>query len=676
MSVVEDIKNRLDLVDVVSGYANLQKAGHNYKALCPFHHERTPSFVVFPDTQTWRCFGACGIGGDVFSFVMKAEGWDFSEALRELASRAGVELKPLSPQQVDQQEATERLQSIVQEAAEFYHKRLLDARDAESAREYVRARHLSRETVEAFMVGYAPNDWREAIQHLQLIGYALDDILAAGIAIHNEDKNSTYDRFRHRLMIPIRDGRGRTVGFGARALDPADRAKYINSPQGPLFDKSAILFGLDLARRAIRESETAVIVEGYMDVMQAHQAGFQNVVAQMGTALTEPQLRQLDKYASRLVLALDPDTAGLNATMRGLNLARQTLDGEQAITFDPRGMMRYTGMLEMDIRVITLPEGKDPDVLIREDPDAWRALIASAMPVADFVIRQGTAHLSANASIHEREAAARELLPILTATESDLQRSGNVQALARELRLDERVLIAWTQHRQSARTRAQPSLREQRRLAGRSAPLPSSSAPPGQSEQREGFCLGLLLQQPEWLYSANRRLRELQGNDAALAPALGPLCAEDFRRPDYQAIFRAVESWLYQDAEPLGTYLARVLPGELVEVVGQLYLSPLDRINQGLPPSLAIELQSILREKARINALPAPDETLFVQEALALRHSRLEREHRELFFLQEEAKRERNPLASEFDAASAIHYQALSRVTRALQQIKSLFRDQ
>ncbi|MEL7675846.1 MAG: DNA primase, partial [Chloroflexota bacterium] len=535
-----------------------------YKALCPFHHERTPSFVVFPDTQTWRCFGACGIGGDVFSFVMKAEGWDFSEALRELASRAGVELKPLSPQQVDQQEATERLQSIVQEAAEFYHKRLLDARDAESAREYVRARHLSRETVEAFMVGYAPNDWREAIQHLQLIGYALDDILAAGIAIHNEDKNSTYDRFRHRLMIPIRDGRGRTVGFGARALDPADRAKYINSPQGPLFDKSAILFGLDLARRAIRESETAVIVEGYMDVMQAHQAGFQNVVAQMGTALTEPQLRQLDKYASRLVLALDPDTAGLNATMRGLNLARQTLDGEQAITFDPRGMMRYTGMLEMDIRVITLPEGKDPDVLIREDPDAWRALIASAMPVADFVIRQGTAHLSANASIHEREAAARELLPILTATESDLQRSGNVQALARELRLDERVLIAWTQHRQSARTRAQPSLREQRRLAGRSAPLPSSSAPPGQSEQREGFCLGLLLQQPEWLYSANRRLRELQGNDAALAPALGPLCTEDFRRPDYQAIFRAVESWLYQDAEPLGTYLARVLPGELV----------------------------------------------------------------------------------------------------------------
>ena len=240
------------------------------------------------------------------------------------------------------------------------------------------------------------------MQHLQMLGYATEDILEAGSRPTTE--NTTYDRFRHRLMIPIRDGRGQTVWFGARALDPNERAKYINSPQGPLFDKSSILFGLDRARRAIRETETAVIVEGYMDVMQAHQAGFENVVAQMGTALTESQLRQLDKYASRLVLALDPDAAGQNAMMRGLDVARQTLDGEQTVTFDPRGMMRYTGILEMDIRVITLPEGQDPDDLIREDPDAWRALIERAMPVADFMIRQGTAHLS-NASIQEREVS-------------------------------------------------------------------------------------------------------------------------------------------------------------------------------------------------------------------------------------------------------------------------------
>ncbi len=675
MSVVDDVKGRLDLVDIVSGYVNLQKAGRNYKALCPFHQERTPSFVVFPDTQTWRCFGACGEGGDVFAFVMKAEGWDFSEALRELAKRAGVELKPLTPQQVDRQEATERLQRIVEEAAAFYHERLLTARDAEVARAYVRSRHLNRATVDTFMLGYAPNDWREAVQHLQRLGYALDEIVEAGVAVHHEEKNTTYDRFRHRLMIPIRDGRGQTVGFGARALDPAERAKYINSPQSPLFDKSALLFGLDMARRAIRETETAVIVEGYMDVMQAHQAGFENVVAQMGTALTEPQLRQLDKYASRLVLALDPDTAGLNATMRGLNVARETLDGDQAISFDPRGMMRYTGMLDMDIRVITLPEGKDPDVLIREDPGAWQALIDSAMPVADFVIRQGTAHLGENASIHEREAAARELLPILTATESDLQRSGNIQALARRVRIDERTLIEWTQRRQPARTRVRPSIREQRKQAARPAPVPPAGGPPGQSDLREGFCLWLLIQQPERLFAANRRLRELQGGDEQLAAALAPLCAQDFRRPDYQAIFRALEDSLYRDeAQPL-EYLMRVLPPELWEVVEQLQVAPLDTFSRLLPRPLVTELQSILREKARINALPVPDEGLFIQEALTLRLSRLERELRELYFLQEEAEREGGASGGEFAAAIGVHVRARGVLTRALRQLRSLLRD-
>ena len=675
MSVVDDVKSRLDLVEVISGYVNLQKAGHNYKALCPFHQERTPSFVVFPDTQTWRCFGACGEGGDVFSFVMKAEGWDFSEALRELAKRAGVELKPLTPQQVDQQEAAERLLRIVQEAADFYHDRLLNGRDAEIAREYLRKRGLSQETIEAFQIGYAPNDWRAAMQHLQMLGYATEDILEAGIAFHNEEKNTTYDRFRHRLMIPIRDGRGQTVGFGARALDPNERAKYINSPQGPLFDKSSILFGLDRARRAIRETETAVIVEGYMDVMQAHQAGFENVVAQMGTALTESQLRQLDKYASRLVLALDPDAAGQNAMMRGLDVTRQTLDGEQTVTFDPRGMMRYTGILEMDIRVITLPEGQDPDDLIREDPDAWRALIERAMPVADFVIRQGTAHLSANASIQEREAAARELLPILTATESDLQRSGNIQALARELRLDERVLIAWTQRRQQTGRRVRPTLREQRRLADKPIPPQVSSAPPGQSERREGFCLSLLLQQPAWLFLANRRLRELKNGRGDLGNALGPLCAEDFGRADYQALFRAIEGWLYEDAEPLLTYLYRTLPSELLALVEELRQSELERLEKQLPGMLAVDLKSHIKERARINALPEITEELFIQEALALRLSRLEREHRELFFLQAEAERDGNPMASQFVAASATHAQALSILTRALQQMRSLLRD-
>ncbi|NDJ77235.1 MAG: DNA primase [Chloroflexi bacterium] len=672
MSVADEVKARLDIVDVIAGYASLQKAGRNFKALCPFHNERTPSFVVFPETQTWRCFGACGEGGDVFSFVMKAEGWDFVETLRELAQRAGVELQPYSPEQAERQAENERLFGLLHEAAHFFFE-VLHSDEAHVAQDYVNRRGLDRQTVETFVLGYAPNDWQQALHHLLMLGYTQDEIVEAGVAARN-DAGRVYDRFRHRLMIPIRDSRGRTIGFGARALDPEERAKYLNSPQGPLFDKSRILFGLDTARRAIRESETAVIVEGYMDVMQAHQAGFLNVVAQMGTALTETQLRQLDRYASRLVLALDPDVAGINATMRGLNVARQTLDDDQSVTFDARGMMRYTGMLDMDIRVATLPDGQDPDDLIREDPDAWGRLIERAIPVANYVIQQGTAHLSPDASYHEREAAARLLLPILTATESDLQRNGNIQTLARQVRIDERTLIQWTQRRQAAQTRALPSMRDQRRLAGRTAQVapPAVGGPPGQSDLREAFCLRLLLEQPKRLFAANRKFRELRADDIVLDQVLAPLCAQDFSRPDFQAIFRAIEESLYQDdLDPLD-YLHDHLQPELVSVIDDLQITVLEAFRQELPGVLATELESILRDQARVNTLRQPDTELFIQDALALRQSRLERESHELYFLQQDASDLTDQRYHVTVRANAL---ARKVINKALQQMKSFARN-
>lgn len=675
MAAVDEVKARIDLVDIVSERVTLQKAGRSLKGLCPFHNEKTPSFVVFPETQTWRCFG-CGQGGDVFNFVMQAEGWDFRETLRELAKRAGVELEPYSPQQVERQAETERLHGLLDETARFFHEQLLEARAAQVARDYVHKRHLAPETVEAFVVGYAPNDWRQALDHLQLLGYEREEIIEAGVAIYNEDKDSIYDRFRHRLMIPIRDGRGRTVGFGARALDPAERAKYLNSPQGPLFDKSSLLFGLDMARRAIRETETVVIVEGYMDVMQAHQAGFANVVAQMGTALTEPQLRQLDRYASRLILALDPDAAGMNATMRGLDVARQTLDGDQQVTFDPRGMMRYTGMLNMDIRVVSLPDGKDPDELIRDDPEAWLALIERSIPVAEYVIQQGAGHLTAQSSYHEREAVARQLLPILTATESDIQRNGNIQSLARRVRIDERTLIQWTQRRQSIQTRAQPTLREQRRLADRGARAAPVSGPPGQSDQREAAILSMLLGQPEWLYAANRKLRELQGDEDWLAEVLAPLHSSDFRRSDYQVIFYEVQQSLLQDELDVFDFLAGRLPPELWDVVDNLRVPALEAFQRGLTGALATELQSILREQARVRAQPEPTIDLFVQEALALRHSRLERELRELYFLQQDAEIAQDEAATfRYEMAVEANTRARELIAIALRQMKHFARD-
>ncbi|MBN1565714.1 MAG: DNA primase [Anaerolineae bacterium] len=666
MSVIDDVKNRLDIVDVVSGYTTLQKAGRNYKALCPFHQEKTPSFVVFPETQTWRCFGACGEGGDAFNFVMKAEGWDFSETLRELAKRVGVEITPFSSEQTQRQEESERLQAILDETARLFHDQLLNLPAAQVARDYVVNRGLSAETVAAFMLGYAPDDYRSTLQHLQMHGYSQDEIVEAGVAIRN-DKGNVYDRFRHRLVIPIRDSRGRTVGFGARAFAKDAVPKYLNSPQGLLFDKSQLLFGLDMARRAIRETETVVIVEGYMDVMQAHQAGFANVVAQMGTALTETQLKQLDRYANRLILALDPDMAGVNATMRGLNVAQQTLGADQQASFDPRGMIRYTGMLNMDIRVVTLPDGQDPDDLIRENPAAWEALVGRAIPIAEYVIQQSTASLNRHSSYHERERVARDLLPILTATESDLQRNGNIQSLARRVWIDEKTLMQWTQRRRAIQTRAVPTVHEQRQLAGRSSynhpGRGSKSGKPGQTTApQESLCLSLLLEQPDRLAAANRKLRELQTQDAHVNPSLGPLGTQDFSRGDYQAIFDVLERSLYQDElDPLD-YVFDYLPHALAERVDQLLALPHEVVRRALPPQDSAT--------AYLRTLPGVTQfTSFEIESLILRQSRIERELQELYFLQQDSQFEENELTD-------YHYQERLRdYSRARRLITLTLRD-
>jgi len=365
MSVIDEVKSRLDIVEVISAYIPLQKAGRNYKALCPFHSEKTPSFVVFPESERWHCFGACGEGGDIFTFVMKREGWDFRTALEELARRAGVELRPRTPAQKQAEEEADRLRELLAAAARYYHHLLLHALEAEAVRDYVAKRGLSDETVEQFSLGYSLPGWDNARAYLTEQGYTVDEIIKVGMLVQKADTGSTYDRFRDRLMIPIRDVKGHVIGFGARTLDPEGVPKYLNSPQTAFFDKSHTLFGLDMARRAIRDEDRAVIVEGYMDVMQAHQAGFSNVVAQMGTALTEAQLRQLQRYTKRLVLALDPDAAGINATLRGVEVAQETLEQEWEPVFDPRGLVGYEGRLGAEIRVLRLPRGQDPDDLIR-----------------------------------------------------------------------------------------------------------------------------------------------------------------------------------------------------------------------------------------------------------------------------------------------------------------------
>lgn len=440
MSVTEEIKSRLDIVDYIGENLQLRRSGRNYAAFCPFHaNSRTPAFYIFPETQTWRCFGACAEGGDIFSYVMKRQGWDFKEALKHLAERAGVELEPQTPAVKQRQAAEEKQVSLLTAAANYFHQLLLHAPQAAGARDYLAQRDLNEETIAAFKLGFALNSWDACRNHFSEQGYSDEELLAVGLLTENPDKGTRYDRFRGRLIFPIRDSNGRIVGFGARTLDPDGIPKYLNSPQTDLFDKSAILYGLDLAKRAIRQERQVVIVEGYMDVIKAWQHGFHNVVAQMGTALTEPQMQQLKRYSNRFIMALDADAAGAKATLRSLDVARETLDQEMEIRFDARGLVQHEGRLKADIRVVTMPPGEDPDSIIRDDPARWPALIEQAKPVVAYVIDTAVSDLDYN-DAKAKTALAQRVIPLIKEIADPVERDHYWQYLARALRIEERTL--------------------------------------------------------------------------------------------------------------------------------------------------------------------------------------------------------------------------------------------
>ena len=437
MTVTQEIKSRLDLVDVVQDAGvSLRKSGRNWAGFCPFHaNTKTPAFYVFPESQTWRCFGACAEGGDVFSFVMKKNNWEFKEALTELAKRAGVTLEDHRPKDTAREAAETRWAALLDSASLYFHQLLLHAPQAEAARRYVAGRALSEETVATFRLGFALDSWDALRTHFTAQGYTEQEMMTVGLLGEREETGTRYDRFRGRLMIPIRDLDGRVVGFGARTLDPNGVPKYLNSPQTPLFDKGHLIYNLDGAKRHIREARQVVLVEGYMDVMQAWQHGFRNVVAQMGTSLTETQLRLLQRVTKRFVMALDPDAAGAKATLRSLQLARETLDRDMEVTFDARGLVQLEGRLKADIRVVTLPEGQDPDNFIRADPTAWPRLLAEARPVVDYVIRVVAAELPPG-DAKAKSAAAAQILPLIHDIADPVERDHYLNVLGQTLGVD------------------------------------------------------------------------------------------------------------------------------------------------------------------------------------------------------------------------------------------------
>lgn len=435
MSVVEEIKSRLDIVEVIGSYVPLKRSGKNYKALCPFHQEKTPSFIVFPETQTWHCFGACNTGGDVFTFIMKQEGVDFPTALRMLAERAGVELAESRAE--PNARLKERLREMHAAATAYFQEVLHRHPEAEQARAYLAQRGLSQETIQAFQLGYALPQWDALRTYLHNLGFTLEEMVQGGLVVQREDGRG-YDRFRDRVIFPIHDAQGRVVAFAGRVIGEGE-PKYINSPQSPIFDKGRTLYGYAQAVEALRERGVAVVVEGYMDVLAAHQAGFRNVVASMGTALTPAHLRLLTRHAQRVILALDADAAGLRAVMRGIEVAREHLAGDVTPMVTPTGAIRLTTELDVDLRVLLLPEGMDPDDLIRQDPDRWARLVDDARPVLDFYLHYIATHMDLSTPDGKR-AAVELMAPLLREVANATVRDHYLQRLARLLRVDERAL--------------------------------------------------------------------------------------------------------------------------------------------------------------------------------------------------------------------------------------------
>lgn len=500
MGVIDEVKQKTDIAEVVRTYVALRKAGRNLSGLCPFHGEKHPSFFIYPEQQSWHCFG-CNSGGDVFSFVMKKENLGFGEALRLLAERAGVAI----PSRFGKEEAKgekERLYQINSTAAQYFHD-LLASPAGGKARNYLASRGFNAKTVTEFQLGYSPKSWEALKQYFLERDYTENEIITAGLVVESEG-GKTHDRFRDKLMFPIRDIRGRVIGFGARVLDES-LPKYINSPQTPTFDKSGCLYGIDLASASIRPQDLAVIVEGYIDVIIAHQYGFNNVVGSMGTSVTEKQVNILKKLTKNTVLALDADAAGEEAMLRCVS---------------------YENTLGAEVRVVTLPAGKDPDDVIKEDAETWRKLLTEALPVVDYTFNIVTAKLDL-ATAKGKSSVVEKLLPILAEMKDAVRQAHYSQKLARLAGVPVRVIEGELSKIKSRPTRYEFPVPK---LETASRTLRSLA-----SSRLEEDCLALLLQHPE-----------LKGQDESISP-------EYFTNSENREIFSA-----WQEAEDLPSLKARL----------------------------------------------------------------------------------------------------------------------
>lgn len=599
--MVDQVKARLDIVDVVSDRVALKKAGKMMKGLCPFHVEKTPSFIVFPETGTWKCFG-CGAGGDMFTFVMNSQGLDFAGALALLAGRAGVELRA-EPREKRVVEVEDRLHAA-NEAAAAYFQSMLAGPAGSRVRAYLEERGISGESVETFRIGFAPDGGAGLSHHLLQKGFGREDLLLAGLVGQNES-GGLYDRFRGRLIFPIWDLDGKLVGFGGRSVTPDTHPKYLNTPQTPIFDKGGCLYAVHLARKEIRGTGQAVIVEGYVDALMAHQHGFRNVVASLGTAVTERQLSMLKRWASELCFALDPDVAGQEATARGLEVAMGTMEHTATPVPTWKGFVEYVYKLKTAIKIIALPQGFDPDDVLRRDPAEWQRLVREAVPVQDFFLeRVRRKHDLSTAA--GKSAAVAEAMAVIGQIPDPVQQAHYIQRLAALVGMEESVLLH------------QARLGTQQRRAKASATTEVARAP--QSVDLEGYCLALVVKDPSLLRAE---------------PELAP---EHFSDPAYREVFKLlleyaeagkgntgvpeIHDWLRDRLqEPLGESLEQLL--ELRNRHPAQFEEPLEKAFRSAAVKLMLASISLRRQQID-EMLAQRDQDLDPEETARL--SRIEME--------------------------------------------------
>ncbi|MBM3209006.1 DNA primase [Candidatus Shapirobacteria bacterium] len=520
MDQIEEIRSKVDIVQLVSEYVPLKKAGRNWRATCPFHAEKTPSFMVSPELGIFKCFG-CGRGGSIFQFLMEFEKMDFGEALRFLAKRAGVKLVSYRP--AGEEAEKEKLFQINHLASEFYHYLLLNHRVGQPALRYILGRGITRESITVFGIGYAPNLWDGLRRYLVgRKGYQPEDLERAGLAGGGRE---SHDQFRDRLMFPLKDHRGNVRGFAGRILPSGDREapKYINTPETLVYHKSDLLYGLSVAKEAIKKEDAAVVVEGELDAISSYQAGVQNVVAIKGSALTEGQAGLLKRFCQKIILALDADLAGDMAARRGVEIA------------DNAGF---------EVRVASLGSFKDPDEAAQKDAGLFKKQLAEAVPVFDFLITSAFSRFPQGTAEAKRKIG-QELVPVLVKISDEIVKAHYVKELAARLGIAEEAVWEQIKKTQNSKLKIQNSTSEE----NQSAKMPKS-----RREVLEEYLLAILFQAEELKILQKRELRNLLAT------------------PAFLRILETLDNFTEEKKKFGPKGFAKELPEELKEIFSNLYL--------------------------------------------------------------------------------------------------------